>query len=125
MPITNYQFENRIFFAKENGQISEDDAKTWSEQLKEATETSDLPIIALVDAMDVTAMHRAAQQIFAKSAHFDNLLAVVVATNSIASLQSRTIGFLGRRGCTRIFPSLEEARQDTKQILAQHQAAYK
>ena len=123
MPITDYTFENRIFFAKESGLITREDAQTWSVRLKAATEASETPIVALVDAMDVTFIDRVAQRIFQESSHFDNLLAVIVATNRSAALQSETIGLLGKRGYTRVLGSLEEATQEAGEILSQHRTA--
>lgn len=123
MPITDYHFENRIFFARESGQISKEDAQMWSDQLKEVTQSCPLPVVALVDALDVSVVHHLAQVIFQKSSFFENLLAVVVATNVTVSLQAQTIGLLGKRGHTRIFDSLEKAFKDAEDLIAEYQVA--
>jgi len=117
MPISDYDLTNRIFFAKEVGVIDAKDAEDWSNRLREAAVVSKLPIVALVDALDVKILHYQAEQIFAKTAYTDNLLAVIVATSSTVSIQARAIGLLGKRGHTRIFSSLEEARQVAEEIV--------
>jgi hypothetical protein len=87
MPITGYHFENRIFFAKESGIITREDAQEWVGRLKQLAETSELPIVALVDAMEVNSVLRAAEQLFIEGAYTDNLLA----TNAVVTIQARTI----------------------------------
>ncbi len=121
MPITDYHFENRIFFAKEWGIVSKDDAEMWSAKLKEFADTCSQPIVALVDAMDVTAVQKPAQKIFIDSGYFDNILAIIVATNTTVALQAETIGLLGKRSKTRIWPSLEKAYVDAEAIIRLYQ----
>lgn len=117
MPITDYKFEGQVFFSKEIGDVTKDEAQEWSNRLKEAIESSGQPVVALVDALTVHSVHRAAEKLFAESSYFENLIAIVVATNAITSIQATTIGFLGRPGCTRIHPSLESAQKEVEQLL--------
>lgn len=117
MPIVDYAFENRIFFAKEVGVISAEDAQEWADRLRETAAYSELPIVALIDAMDLTGIHRIATNIFMACADTDNLLASVVATNPVASLQSSMIGSSVKRGHTIVLTSLPEAQQRVNDIL--------
>ena len=123
MPITDYHFENRIFFAKESGDISKEDAQQWVKRLQKTASSSELPIVALVDVMEVHSVLRAAEQLFIEGAYTENLLAVLVATNAVVSVQARTIGLLGKRGHTRIFNSLDDARSHAEWIVSQHKSA--
>lgn len=117
MPITDYQFENRIFFAKESGVISTDDAQTWSDRLKDVLQTSDLPVVVVVDAMDVTLVHNAAKQIFIESASFDNLLTSIVATNRVVTIQAKSISMGRKQGRTLIFTSPTIALKEAEAII--------
>ena len=121
MPVTDFNFQNRIFFAVESGVISGDDAKDWAKRLVECTQTSEGAVVALVDARTVTSVTRPAERIFIQASHTDNLLAVVVATNPIVSLQATTIGILGQRGYTRVFLTYEEAQQHAESLVKQYQ----
>jgi hypothetical protein len=120
MPIGDYDFSNRIFFAKETGIIAPAEAEEWARKLEKAAQSSARPIVALVDAVDVTSVTRRASDIFAKASHTDNLLAVVVATNHIVHLEATTIGFLGKRGYTRVFNNLDDARRHADEILQRY-----
>jgi hypothetical protein len=111
MPIINYTFENRIFFAQETGDISPEDARTWAEKLKESADQSPAPIVAFVDALEVKQVSLPALDIFSKASFTRGVLAVVVATNIKTELTARNIGLLGKRKQTMVFGSLAEARE--------------
>jgi hypothetical protein len=118
MPITDYRFENRIFYAIESGHLSGEDGREWARRLKEAAEASPEPIVALVDARTVNSITRAAERAFIEASHTPNLLAVVVATNPITEIHSTTIGIMGQRGYTRIFRNIADAQQHAEEILS-------
>lgn len=111
MPITDYKFENRIFFAVESGHLTGEDGQDWANRLKAAAVSSPDPIIALIDARTVLSITRAAERAFIDASYTHNLMAVVVATNPRTTLQAMTIGILGQRGYTRIFRTMEEAAE--------------
>jgi hypothetical protein len=117
MPITDYHFEQRLFFAVESGHLSGEDAEEWAQRLKVVAEASPDPIVALVDARTVRFITRAAEQAFIKASYTPNLLAVIVATNPITTVQAATIGIMGQRGYTRIFRTIEEARTHADEVL--------
>ncbi len=117
MPITDYSFQDRIFFAKETGTITAEDAQEWADKLAEAAQASPLPIVALVDAMQIGSLGSTAARIFERASYTDNLLAVVVATHAGAALTSRTIGLLGRRGGTIVLATLDAARERAELLL--------
>jgi hypothetical protein len=93
------------------------------DRLKKLAETSELPIVALVDAMEVSSVLRAAEQLFIEGAYTENLLAVLVATNAVVTIQARTIGLLGKRGHTRIFNTPDDARKHAEWIIKEHKVA--
>ena len=117
MPITDYCFQDRIFFAKETGTITAEDAQEWSKKLVEAAQTSPEPIVALVDATTIGSLSSAAARIFERASYTENLLAVVVATHAAAALTSRTIGLLGKRGGTIVLATLDAAREQAELLL--------
>ncbi len=110
MPIEDYSFQNRIFFAREVGVIAEEDAQAWAQQLSEHALRSDLPIVALIDALKAGLITIAVSDIFSQASYTANLLAVVVATGPRVTIVAHTIGMLGKPGHTKVFSSLEEAR---------------
>ncbi len=126
MPITDYDFSNRVFFVKASGLVTADEANTWARKLAEYARASDQPIAALVDALEVQQICVAAHQILSKASFTANLLTVAVATNDVVRLTATTIGMLGKRGQTVIFPTLEEAREHIASLLndnaGEHQA---
>lgn len=117
MPIADYDFRDRVFFARESGVISADDARDWAKRLADCAQQSPEPIIALVDALGVRLISLAAHDIFAKASFTENLLAVVVATTTTGSLTSSNIGLLGKPRFTWVFPTLDEARQYAERVL--------
>jgi hypothetical protein len=117
MPITDYSFQDRIFFAKESGVISASDATEWANRLVEHAKQSPQPIVAVVDALEVTRMVVQAYDIFSKASFTPNVLAVVVTTNTVMSVSSKAIGLLGKRNQTVVFPTLDAARKHAQDLL--------
>ena len=117
MPISDFTFRSQIFFARESGVISAEDARRWAEKLAECARWSHTPIVALVDALDVTRIEFPAVEILSKASFTENVMAVVVASNGSAELTSKNIGLLGKRNQTLIFPTLEEARSRAESLL--------
>lgn len=117
MPIEGYSFENRIFFAREIGVITEGEADEWATRLAEAAAGSAEPIVALVDALKAGLITIAVSDRFSKASFTPNLLAVVVATSPKVTRVAKTIGMLGKPGHTKVFPSLEAARAYAESIL--------
>lgn len=117
MPIEEYSFQNRIFFAREVGVITEADADEWTNQLKAHAQSSELPIVALVDALKAGLITIAVSDIFSQASFTSNLLAVVVATSPRVNIVARTIGMLGKPGHTKVFTSLAEARDYAESLV--------
>lgn len=115
MPITDLRFERGIFFAKESGQISGEDALLWVEALRACAEENTVPIVILIDACELTFITTAAQKIFTKAAETPNVKVAVVATgNPVATQLSRIVGLLSRvrqTHDTHVFQTLDEATQ--------------
>ncbi len=117
MPITDYEFTNRIFFARETGDISAGDAMEWAQKLKDHAEQSPVKIVALVDALEVKHVAYPAVDIFSKASFTHKVIAVVVATNQVIKSTARDIGLLGKRNQTVVFRTLDEARQHAEQLV--------
>jgi|FLYN01.1.fsa_nt_gi anti-anti-sigma regulatory factor len=113
MPITDFRFEHGIFFARETGQISGEDALIWLEALRICAEESPVPIVVLIDARELTFITTAAQKIFAKAAETPNVkVAAIAASTPLATQLSRIVGLLSRvrqTHDTHVFNTLEEA----------------
>ncbi len=117
MPIEDYSFQDRIFFAREVGVIAEEDAEAWAQQLTEHARQSDLPIVALVDALKAGLITIAVSDIFSQASFTPNLLAVVVATGPRVTIVAHTIGMLGKPGHTKVFPTMAEARDYAESLV--------
>jgi len=111
MPITDYKFENRVFFAVESGSLNEYDAAEWARRLAETAQNSPEPIAALVDARTAISMSIEAERIFIKASYTPNLMAVVVITNPSRMMIATTIKLLGKRDQARICSTEEQAKQ--------------
>lgn len=118
MPITDYSFSDRTFFARESGNLTLDEAAEWAKRLREHASASERPIVALVDALTVQRIPAGVAAIFQKASYTENLIAVVVATNAASAGDSSTIGLLGKRRTTWVFKSMEEARSYANLLLA-------
>lgn len=119
MPITDYTFENRVFFAVETGFLDEQDASEWATRLMEVAQNSPKPIVALVDSRTAVGMSVKAESIFIKASFTPNLAAVVVIANPAAVIHATVIKLLGQPGYTRIFGTEEQAQAHVAEILAQ------
>ncbi len=106
-----------MFFAKESGVISRDEAQLWADRLAEYARTNEEPIVALVDALDVTRISIPAYTIFSKASFTPNVLEIVVATNDRSQLSSKNIGLLGKPRKTVVFATLDEAQQYVATLL--------
>src|SRR5687768_8144012 len=107
MPITDMKFEHGVFFAKESGRIDKADAECWASALRGYADSSRTPIIALIDALEVTFISPSARLVFASATGIAKLKAVSVATEDLVTAQTaRVIGMLGKRGRTHIFETL-------------------
>ncbi|HUN05115.1 MAG TPA: hypothetical protein PLQ56_00880 [Aggregatilineales bacterium] len=119
MPIQDYHFQDRIFFAREVDVITPEDAREWATRLKEAAAQSPVPIVALVDALGVSRVSVGAHDIFSKASYTRNVKRVVVATNVVVSGSASNISLLGKRNQTEVFRTLEEARQHAESLVVQ------
>lgn len=115
MPITDLRFEQGIFFAKESGQISGEDALMWMETLRACARESPVPVVVLIDARELTFITTAAQKIFTKAAETPNVKVAAVAAGTPVAMQlSHIVGLLSRvrqTHDTHVFQTLEEAAQ--------------
>jgi anti-anti-sigma regulatory factor len=119
MPITDMRFKHGIFSAREEGQISAEDALVWAEELRACAKASPAPIVILIDARELTFISTAAQKIFTKAAETPNVKVAAVATgNPVATQLSRIVGLLSRvrqTHDTHVFQTLDEATQFARQ----------
>ena len=116
MPIVDMTFENGIFFAKEVGTVNDKDARLWVDTLGGYAAASPVPVIVLVDAMELSAITGGARDIFVESSTIPNVAASVIAVRDLITAQvSRALSARGRRGATHLFSNLEEARRFAEQ----------
>ena len=120
MPITDFHYDNHIFSAREVGHIDKADAERWVQALRQYAAASPTPIIAIVDALEVTFVSAGARMTFAEASKTPNLQAICVATQDmLISQTARVIGMLGERGRTHIFETVDEAREFAEELIAQ------
>jgi hypothetical protein len=111
MPIHDISFEDGIYFARESGEISLADAELWAKYAVLYASHSQTPIVALIDARDVTFITVEARRVFVRASHIPNLRGACVATKSVRNAQtSRIIGKMSLDDHTFVFETLEEAR---------------
>lgn len=111
MPIRDVHFKNGIFFCREVGRIDEDDARLWQTYAEQFAESSDVPIVALVDATHITRITAAARKIFAEASAIPKLQHGIIAAADFRIVQNvRLTGMLALDNHTEIFETLEEAR---------------
>jgi hypothetical protein len=119
MPIVDMRFENGIFFAREYGQIEEGDAQLWADTLRSYAQASPAPIVVLVDAREVTAVTRAAGEVFAQATQTPNVRVSAVAAGSAVMAQvSRNITLHAKRNSSYIFMDFDEALNFAKEQAA-------
>lgn len=115
MPVTDLSFENGLFFSREVGHISADDAKKWAEALVYCAKSSSVPIVVLVDAREATSISTEARRIFALASETPNVRVAAVATgNLLVEQQSRITALMcsvRHTHETHVFRALEDAEQ--------------
>lgn len=122
MPITDISFTDGLFFARETGTIDVDDAKLWASHAQKYAASSQTPIVALVDAIEVTSVTPQAQQIFAAASRIPNLNCAAVATrNPVSTMTARVISNRAAHEHTHLFATLESAKSFAKGRLQQLQ----
>lgn len=119
MPIDNIVFENGIFYCREFGNLSVEDAKLWADKAFEFAQSAvPQPIVALIDAREVKFVAMDARQIFAKASGIEGLaLAVVVTNDPITTQSSRIINVMAVKKTTHLFKTMEEARSFLDRVL--------
>lgn len=124
MPITDIQFDNGVFFAREVDYITEDDAHNWARALGHYAAVSPKPIVALVDAREVTAISNDARRVFAMASEISNVRVAVVIVNPgnrLATQQSRITALLStvrKTHDTYFFESVTDAEEFIGQIVS-------
>jgi hypothetical protein len=110
MPVTNIHFEDGVFYCKEAGEISPDDAMRWAKYVEQFAEQSPNPIIALIDGAECTFITAKARTIFARASSTPNLHAVVIATSDFKVKQSiQLISMMAHEKHTHVFDTIEAA----------------
>ena len=126
MPITKMWLDNQIFYVREEGDITRDDALRYSKQLTALFKDTDKPIIIVVDAMGVKDISMDARKIFARITNDPMHEKAFVASNSVPMKQaSRVIGMMSEDNKTIIFESFEEAKEQAQQRQLELYGEYK
>jgi hypothetical protein len=120
MPVTDFHYNDHIFSAREVGHIDKSDAERWVEALRQNAAASPTPIVALIDAQEVTFVSAGARMAFAEASKTPNLQAICVITQDMLITQTvRVIGMLGERGRTHVFETIDDAREFAQDTLVQ------
>lgn len=115
MGVCDLAFENGLFFAREFGHISADDAKHWAESLLHCAKSSPVPIVILIDALQASSISTEARRIFAMASETPNVRVAAIATsNMLVEQQSRMTALMcsvRHSHETHIFRTLVEAEE--------------
>jgi hypothetical protein len=106
------RFENNIFFARETGIVTGEDAERWSSALVKYAASNPTPVVAFVDARDLVFITEEARQVFIQSSKTPNIKAAIVTTSDHETAQSsRLISLMSRDSShiTYVFSNIKEA----------------
>jgi hypothetical protein len=119
MPIDSIVFENGIFYCREFGNLTADDAQLWAEKAAEFAQAyAPKPVVALIDGRDVKFVSMEARQIFAQASGIEGLeLAAVVTNDPLTKQSSRIINVLAVKKHTYLFSTMETAREFIEQCI--------
>lgn len=120
MPITEMTLDGGIFYVREEGEITKEDAVDYTMELISHCEQQPSPIVILIDAMDVTSVSMDARKIFARVTSDQNHDQAYVACGSLNIVQAaRVIGLMSKDRKTHVYRSLETARDHATQRVEQ------
>jgi hypothetical protein len=123
MAISEIRFVDGVFYCKESGTLTEDDAQLWATKAREFTRRHDAPVIALIDARDLKQVTRPARRILAEATAISDLkLAAVVTQNFTARKAADTIDNSASDPHTITFQKMAEARRFVENKARQLQA---
>jgi len=121
MPISNYVFDDGIFYAREYGDITRQDAKHWADYARLSAAASPIPVVALIDATEVTSISLDARKVFAKASGIPNLaISAVAAGTQASSREARVTASIAADPHTYIFATLDEAVAFAEQKAAEY-----
>jgi hypothetical protein len=112
MPIDSIIFENGIYYCRQYGNLSAEDAQLWADKAAEfAQAAAPKPIVALIDALNVQFVSMDARYILAKASGIEGLaLAAVVTQDALTEQSSKIINVMAVEKHTYLFKTPEEAR---------------
>ncbi len=118
MPIHDMHFENGIFHATQSGRLDGLDAQAFVEAMRHYAESSEQPIVVLVDARKVESVSPQASLIFMQGSSTPNVKMAVIATERRETfVQARTVSMMSERHSTHpthVFQTYEEAQRFAK-----------
>lgn len=110
MPVTDFHFQDGVFYAREQGDVDAGDAQEWADHVLRYASECPHPIAALIDARSVKRINAEARQIFAHATNIPNLSCAVVVTGDFKVVQNaRMINMLSDAKHTHIFTTMDEA----------------
>lgn len=111
MPITDYTFENGIFYAREHGKITKSEALEWSRYVRHHASENQRPIISLIDATGVTGIDADARRVFANTSAIPNYAMACIATGTLVSeISARIVSTTALDPHTHLFKTIDSAR---------------
>lgn len=125
MPIQNSQCKDGIFFCEQVGEVNEQDAYAWVQQIQDYAADSMVPLVAFMDATNATYITAKARQIFARASAMTELAGIaIVATRHTVVQSCKLIAMLSVDPYTRVFDTVAEARQYARKRASHVRAAY-
>jgi anti-anti-sigma regulatory factor len=119
MPIVDVQFKDGVLFAREEGRITEADAREWARMIATYIEEYHAPVVSIIDATAVTYIEQDARKVFVRAANMPQFVATAVVTNDPLTIQTaRVLGMMAPDQHTHVFSTLEEAEAFVRDIIA-------
>lgn len=110
MPIHKMNFDSGVFHAVKVGYTDNVDARMWANALKKHAQSSDFPIVALVDMTGVDRLCQTVVKIYEKISQHPNVLSIsIVISDVVVSRNSKIIDKLNSLPNVRLFTDMNVA----------------
>jgi len=115
MPIHRMNLENGVFSARQVGYFDHVDARMWANALSNYADTSDSPLMAVMDVSEVDRICPTTMKVFSSLASNGNLVGIALVTGSaMVSRNAKMLEKLATLAGVRVFTTYEEAMRHAK-----------
>lgn len=119
MPIHRMTFEDQCFTAKAVGYFDNTELRLWANALNNHAESQSLPIVAVVDMVEVNRLCPTVTKIFTEAFKNPKMKGIaLVMSDSMASQNMRVIDKLSDIPGVRVFATQEEAQRFARSRLS-------